>query len=84
MTVWEAISNNIVMAAGGPMGSPVDENWRKLFSTPTKAKIACVDDYKKTNEDEDLMSFKWKRKGRGWTAGDLGHVEYDVQPVKVW
>ena len=76
LTVYEAVSLDITMAAGGPMGSPTEENWRKLFRKPETARKACEADYGKP------IKWKWGGK-RGWTSGDLMHVEYTVQPVVV-
>jgi hypothetical protein len=74
VTVFEAKKFDIVAAAGGPMGSPVNLLWDALYSTERKAKAACEKDFGKP--------LKWK--GRSLqSSGDLGAYEYTVGPRAV-
>jgi len=73
--VFEAVSEDITMAAGGPMGSPVEVNWRKHFSTMTKAKVACEKDYGK--------KIGWRGGIKKCQSPDLGHVMYTIIKLKV-
>lgn len=75
--VFEAVSEDIVMAAGGPMGSPVEVNWRKHFKTMDKAKKFCQTDYGK------IEKIKWTRGAKSCRSPDLGHVMYTITKLKV-
>lgn len=79
--VYEAISTDIAMEAGGPMGSPAEENWRKLFRDQESAKAFCEKDY----AQHEPASIKWRKDGSSFrvSSGDLGFVMYDITKVKV-
>lgn len=74
--IFEALSEDITMAAGGPMGSPTIENWRRYFTTMEKAKKACQIDYAG-------LDIKWSRGTNKCSSGDLGHVMYTISLIKV-
>jgi len=76
--IFKATSNDIAQAAGGPMGSPVVENWVRYFTSAGAAKAACEKDYKKPIKWERVI-----RRTEEWVSGDLGHVEYEIEPIKI-
>lgn len=58
------------------MGSEsTSTNWIKFFTSLANAKAYAERDYGST--------IRWMRDGSGLTSGDLLHVMYDIQPVKV-
>lgn len=77
MKIFSLVSENIVMAAGGPMGSPVVNNFTKPFSTLTKAKKFAQKDY---NGDEKIT---WSKRGKYHCSGDLRYVMYTITEVSV-
>ena len=74
---YEATARDIVMAAGGPMGSPAVDLWRQPFHALDNAKSACETHYGKKIE--------WKKRGtlknRSYYSGDLGHVDYTISVI---
>jgi len=57
---------------GGPMGTEyTTERWRRNYKTLPEARAAAERDYGEPIE--------WK----GYSSGDLGHVMYTIQPVRV-
>ena len=79
--LWKAESLDIIMAAGGPMGSPIETNWTRYFKTLEAAMKACERDYRATGGGETI---KWEREcSTFYTSGDLGHVQYDITTLKI-
>lgn len=63
--VWKALCEDISLAAGGPMGSPVKHVWTRCFANLTSALEAC--------EKHHGKKVAWKcPKTDVYRSGDLG------------
>jgi hypothetical protein len=75
--VWEAVKEDIVMAAGGPMGSSrAIEVWSALFKTSDVAISYCENDYK--------QKIKWLRNANSVRSPDLGQYQYTITKRRVF
>ena len=76
MKVYKLINDNIIMAAGGPMGSSTVTRWTLIFKKRKKAKKAAYQDYG--------SKFKWSKFPSGnLSSPDLSHTQYSIIKVKV-
>jgi hypothetical protein len=67
--VYELRNLDIVMAAGGPMGSPVKLRWSKLFSKLDTAKSYA----------SHRTPVEWKHNSTSqWSSQDLGDTQFVI------
>lgn len=75
--MWQAICEDIAMAAGGPMGSPIKHVFTRHFKSFENAKKACE------VHVGPRGPIKWKkRRDGGFDSGDMGAYQYTIKPFK--
>lgn len=79
--VWKAVCEDISMAAGGPMGSPVEHVFTRYFHRQEAAKKACESHCKK----HDGKAVVWQRLGttRFRSVDHGGAHQYTIETLNI-